>query len=295
MADEGEQSAFGQFAIGGYKMCFMRILPIDTAKIKDHSDDLNCGTRARSADDQSPSIITPGLNVLLQPTPEELAVLLPLIGFTLDTTYKWTDTALPSFNMKWDRGVAAAIRAYTGAKVDQAQFYSVKGSALILSLRIFAMTISDGATFTEAPVANNSTPFVHSQGVINLDGSARKYTRVQYSVSNRLTVEHNNSVYPTNIDAGDRIEQVSVNFPANTEHEDLIAEGWGATRADGIAGDLQFTRGGKSVLFDWDVMKADGKEPPIPPRGQEIRFDQTWSVYKGEAASSTIVTLDTTA
>lgn len=300
MANEGAQSAFSQFAIGGYKMCFEHIDPLDNAKLKDHSDSMNCGTRARSAADQSKSITILGATVYLQPTPEELAVLLPLIGFTLNTTYGWTDALLPKFVMKTERRVSSGssvkVRSYSDCSVDSAQFWSTKGQPLNLALRIFAMGYADGGSFTESEVSNNSTPFMHNEGECEIDGEARKFTNFRYSINNRLTIEHNNSVLPTNIDAGDRIETVGLNVPANLEHEDLIDSQW--TQADQVAGYAawaKYTRGGKSVLFTYDVLKGDAGMPPFPIRGNEIRYGHNFRVYKDDATSSTIVTLDTTA
>ena len=302
MANEGMQSAFTRLAIGGYKMCFERIEPIDAAKLVDHSAKLNCGTRQRMATDQSPSIKILGFTAYLQPTPEELAVLLPLIGWTLNTgTYRWTDTRLSTFTCKTARQAERTaatewVRSYTNCRVNVAQFYSSKGQPLNLALQIFAMGYDDEATFSETEVSNNSTPFVHSQSATTLDGATRYYTQFRYAVNNRLNVEHNNSVLPTNIDEADRIETVSFNMPQNDEHTDLILDPWDDTaRAAGIAGSTVFTRGGKSLTLAWDVLKSEANVPALPIRGNEIRFQKNYNVYLDDALSATLVTLDTSA
>lgn len=296
MADEGVQSAFARYSIGGKKMCFERIKSNDRALIIDHSARLNCGTRSHSAADQSPGPMFLGYTVFLEPTPEEWVEILPKLGLTLATgTWTFSGETLPTFTSQIDR--VESVRTYSTCKVNRAQIYSATGQPLICALEVVAMSYSDGnqGTFSGDAVSSSSTPYVHNQGVFTSGGSTvRKYSSFMYALNNRVVTEHNNSVLPTNQDEGDRVEQVHLNFPANTEHEDLIALDWGASRVAGFAAFATFTRGGKSLRFDWESLKANGAQPEIPMRGKELRYQQVWNAYKA-TTSSTIVTSDITA
>lgn len=290
MANEGVQSAFARYSLDGNKLCFERIRSKDRALIIDHSARMNCGTRAHSANDQSPGPMSLGYTVFLEPTPEEFDIILPKIGFTkVSTNWVFSTELVPAFDSQIDRVVT--VRSYTGCRVNRAQFYSSTGQPLILALDVVAMGYSDGAqnTFSGSAVTGSSTPYVHNQAEMTTGGTARKFSSFMYAVNNRIFEEHNNAALPTNLDPADRIEQVQANFPANSEHQGIITNDWGTTRTDGVTGFAKYTRGTKSLQISWESLKADGAQPDIPMRGREIRFQQTWSVYKTTTSSTTIV------
>lgn len=296
MANEGKFSTKGRFALGGTKFCFERIRRLDRNTMIDHTETVMCGTYEHNAANQSDDIKEYGFEVVLQPTHAELAILLPLIGFTETSggsgIYRPNETEVAYTTAKIDEVIN--VRSYTDVKIDKAIFQASRSQPLRLRLVCMAKTAADGASFSETGAGGSH--YVFSQGVLTLNGSAYYMSSWVFAVDNRLRREFNNSITATNIDQRDRVQYLSVNLPFNTEGKTIHDLLWSSSRIDGFSGNTVFTRGANSATFAFDNLKAEGNNPDFYNR-EELRQDHTFKIFDttsgGNTEPSSKVTLAT--
>jgi hypothetical protein len=295
------QSAHAKLAINGTQMEFLEFDGGQTIELVDSSDQAN-----RGFFDHAMERVTQGLKIIrfkitMQPSPSELDILIPLMGFAQSPTDTFTPTdnfdAL-DFSVIADR--VAKVHTYAGCIVDKAIFKGAKGrTPITLELHIVGKTETEGNAGTfSASALDTDHNYAFTEGVLTLEGSARPFSQFALGIENNVFASFNNSQTAECIHPTDRNVWLACSSPYNTTHADLYTKaahsGAIATDVDGAAGSLVFTRSTKSTTFTFANLKSIAKSPNIPSRS-EIRLDQFYKAYRSGSTASVIITHDNTA
>jgi len=229
------------------------------------------GTRSRQADDTRVGPYRVGGQLVLEPTPEDLAIWLPRIlgAAPSGTTYNLAET-LPSFTLAIDR--VARVFTYAGCKVTRATFQGSQGGLLRLVLDIVAQSESVSAAGTFPSLSLGATqPYIFSDVGLNLAGVAREVKQFELMIDNSIVADRfMNSVTIVNAPEGDR------NILLRTVHA------WAAGNTDlyaqalsGAAGVLQWTNSlggsppsGYQTTFSFATLQVPDRSPNVPGRSE---------------------------
>lgn len=226
------------------------------------------GTRSHLDGSASKGTYTVGGQIVLEPRPEELAVLLP---FILGTGGVLTE-ALPDFSLTVNKVVGCYT--YTGCKINTARFQSSAGQNLRLTLDVQGLDREAAEWSAGTPTVQQ--PYVHHQCVLTLATSARKVKTIDLLINNALLLDNfNNSQSRTSIDEGDRIVTLTCETPFTADELDLCE-----TKIAGIAGSLVYTNGLKSIGFTLPNLKAPDNDPDINDRTQGIPLSTEFQAYQ---------------
>lgn len=288
------QSALSKLAIDGQQVEFISFEGGQTIELVDNSEQANRGIL-----DHVKERVTQGLKIVkfkitLDPSPSELDVILPLIGFTESTdTFSLTDDfSSLEFDVIADR--VAKVHTYADCKIDKAIFKCQKGRMpLRLELHIIGKTETEGAAGSFSATALDADHnYAFTEGVLTLEGSARPMDRFALGIENNMFASFNNSQTAECIEPTDRSIWLACSSPYNTTHADLYTNA--TADVGGAAGSLVFTRSTKSTTFTFANLKSIAKSPNIPPRS-EIRLDQFYRAYKSGSTAPLVITHDNTA
>ena len=226
--------------------------------------------------------------LVLEPSPEELALLLPWIlgAAASGTTYALAET-VPERYITIDR--IAKVFTYAGVKVDRATFSAREGEILRLSLDLVGKTetVANAGTFPALTIGATA-PFIFTDGAFTMQASARSVKDVEIVIDNRLEVQFNNSTTASFIDATDRMVSVNVSTPYTSSETDLYAQALA-----GAAGSFVFTNGGYSLTFAFAKLQVADQSPVVAGK-QEIPLRMAMVARKSATTNELIVTLDST-
>jgi hypothetical protein len=233
------------------------------------------GTRSHVADDTRLGPYTVGGMLVLEPTPEDLAIWLPRIlgGAPTDDVPKAypLDETLPSFTLAIDR--VAKVFTYAGCKVNRAVLGGTQGGLLRLALDIVAQGESIGAAGsfpTLSPV--NTQPYIFSDLALTLAATSREVRQFSLSIDNALVTDRfMNSLTIVGAPEGDRMISLNTTHawaPANT---DLYAQA-----LSGAVGTLTLTNAlggtppsGYQTIFNFATLQSPDRSPNVSGR-QEV-------------------------
>ena len=146
------------------------------------------GTRSHQSDDTRVGPYTVGGRLVLEPTPEDLAVWLPRIlgAEAAGTTYDLAET-LPSFTLSIDR--VAKVFTYAGCKVDRATFQGSQGGLLRLTLDLVAQSENVAAAGTFPSLSpSTAPPYIFSDLALTLAATSREVK--QFELYDRQRTGH---------------------------------------------------------------------------------------------------------
>ena len=131
------------------------------------------GSRSHSSEDTRSGPYSVAGQLVLEPTPEDLAIWFPRIlgAAASGTTFALAET-LPDFNLAVDRG--AKVFTYAGCKVGKATFSGTQGGLLRLTLHIVGKTeaIGNSGTFP-ALTLTETQPYIFSDVSLAAVGQPR--------------------------------------------------------------------------------------------------------------------------
>ena len=267
---------------------FLSITPGGGVELIDTNEEATRGTRDPAKERVVQGLINTELAIEMNPTPAELDLLLPWIGFTETVDVFALDEALTYRDILIDFDTHRQI--FQDAKVNTAEFSSSKGQPLKLTLNVLCRT-QDTPVATAFPSISIDTeaPYVHHQGVLTLRSVAREYTEVSLLIDNVLNAEHNNAQNPTIIFATDRKITGSCNTPFSEDEDDLYTAPLAS--AAGAAGTLVYTNGGQSTTFTLANVKENAVKAPAITGG-EIRQPIDFMVFSDGSTKSLVITHD---
>lgn len=290
------QGFAAQLAINGQAMEFISLEGGQTTELVDDSENAIRGILDHPKERVTQGLKRIKLDIVMEPSPSELDVLLPLIGTAESPTDTFTltdDFSSLTFTVIVDR--VQHVHTYAACKVDKAVFRGQMGSKPIrLELTIIGTTAeSEGASGSfSATALDTDHNYAFYEGVLTLESSARSFDRFALGIENNLFPSFNNSqtaecLLPTN-----RNIWLACSSPYDSDDNDLYTSG--IADAGGAAGSLAFTRAGKSTTFSFANLKLIGRPPSIPGKS-EIRLDQYYRAYKSGSTAALIITHDNTA
>jgi hypothetical protein len=225
------------------------------------------GTRSHVSDDTRQGPYRVAGNVVLEPTPADLAIWLPRIlgGTPTSGTYPLADT-LPSFTLSIDR--VAQVFNYAGCKVNRATFQGSKGGLVRLSLDIVGQseTIAGAGTFPALSPSTEQGPYIFSgDPTLTLNGVVREVADFELVIDNRLVIDRfMNTLTVVNLPEGDRTVTLNTTHAWASQNTDLYDQA-----LIGAAGTLAFTNGSSSTTFNFGTLQVPAESPATAGK-QEI-------------------------
>ena len=228
----------------------------------------------------------------LEPSPEELALLLPWIlgGSPSGTSYPLADTLSSRF-VQVDR--IAKVHTYAGVYVNRATFRGSEGAAVRLTLDLIGQTETEGNAGTFPAITPlNTPPFMFAEGVLTLVAASRSFQDFTLDINNALETKFYNSRTATRIRPTDRIVSFSCTVPYDTDNTALYGQA-----AAGAAATLVFTppapHSGYSLTFTFGAMQFPKAPPTINGKG-ELVLPLNGIARRLTTTPSLAVTLDST-
>lgn len=267
------------------------------------------GTRSHVSDDTRTGPYSVGGTLVLEPTPQDLAVFLPLIlgANASGTTYALAET-LQSFTMTVDR--VTDRFTYQSCVVSRATFSGQKGGLLQLSMDIVAQkegkiisnAFSEGMSGTADAMSltpSVTTPFQFSGDLImTLQSSARETDFFEVTIDNGVVADRfMNALTITGAPTADRVITVRTSHPYASGNTDLYAQALA-----GAAGTLKLAQGswasvgdsGYGMIFTFGTLQVPDNSPTVPSR-EEIMLGLEMVARKTGSTSELSIALDPTA
>lgn len=131
------------------------------------------------------------------------------------------------------------------------------------------------------PTGAQRTPYIFSQGVLNIGGTAYSFDAFQLIIDNGLVVRNRNSLTPTCMYPTQRRIYLSVNLP-------FLAANW--TMANSaftapVTAFMTFTNGSRSCRFDFGALRNTRETPTITGK-TEIPLNLNLEGYRNGATAS---------
>lgn len=264
-------------------------------------------TRSRHTGNVNAGPYTVGGPLAVQPSPDELRVLLPyILGGTESGsgtsgspwTYALAET-LPDAKISQDlrlsgTGSDAMVFHWDGVKFNTARFSSSAGSQ-VLTLEIDAQGKSQTVNSTWPSIGSTLTvdkPFIHAQLVLTLGGTAYQVDNFSLSIDNALILDRFlNSLTRTDIPESDRNITLEVDNPFKIADIALYE-----IAVAGLAGTAVFTNGSSILTFTFANLKAPTNIIERAQRGEAMNRLQFTAYETGTPGSTTkemVTTLST--
>lgn len=195
---------------------------------------------------------------------------------------------LPEFDVLIDR--VAKRFVYAGCKVGRATFRATAGGALELDLEITGKSETVSATAFPSITAPTDPPYIWSDAVCTVEGSARVVTRWELSIDNQLNARFSNSNNATDIHTQGRVVTVSMTVPYTSDEVDLY--GINASGASGAT--FVLTNGGRSLTFTIGALAVADSSPVVGGPG-EILLEMSGIAKSTGSTKELSITSDSTA
>lgn len=225
------------------------------------------GTRSHISTDSRAGIYTVGGTVVLEPTPEELAILFPhILGTAASGTSFVLGETLIEFMTQHDR--VAKVFSANYCKVARATFSGSPGQMLRLSLDIVGKTWTEANSGTFPALTPGVTqPYIFSDCILALTGvNSCEIDSFELTIDNGLVTDRfHNSQTLTDIPEADRTISLAVTTPYNSTYATLQAAL--AADVDGSAGTLTVTNGNYSTVFTFGALQCVHETPVIDGKG----------------------------
>jgi hypothetical protein len=255
------------------------------------------GSRSHQADDTRVGPYSVGGQLLLEPTPEDLAIWLPRIlgAAPSGTTYNLAET-LPSFTLSIDR--VAKVFIYAGCKVKRATLQGAQGGLLRLALDLVAQSESVASAGSFPSLSLGATqPYIFSDLALSLATAAREVKQFELLIENGLVTDRfMNSLTIVNAPEGDRAVTLKTVHAWAAGNTDLYAQALA-----GAAGTLQLTNAlggspptGYQTTFSFATLQVPDRSPNVPGR-QELLLNLEMVARRVGSTPELIVTHDSTA
>lgn len=288
---------FSALSLGGTRIHFKKIDPTDSAHhLVDAAQGRITGSRFPRSEYVVPGQEVHRHHILLEPTAEEFAVLLPLMGIpvTSGTTYTISET-LSSFSMIIDR--VAKVHTYGTSYVDKWILRGQKGlKPWALELQIVSLGDTEGAagSFTPTPPATATGPYPFSKGTMTLGGTGYAFDQFVLACDNRVLLRYNNAETADDAMATGCELILATSLPYTATEAGLFTTGSGSNRADGVVATLAFSLAGVSTSFAIANVKTPNQPPKIESKFAEVRLPRYFTGYATSGTALLVVTHDST-
>ncbi len=256
------------------------------------------GTRSRISERTRTNMRKVTGSLTLNPNALELVNLLPRIlgGAAAGTSFPLAET-LPFFTVAIDKsnGTDGKVPTYSSCYINSATFKAEQGQPLSLELQIEGVdeTLNAAGSFPNLTLGVATGPFIFSDAVYNVGGSAYNFKSFECKIDNQLDTERfMNSLTRTAIPSKGRVITVTLDGPYSVNSAVYPTA---ATAAAGVAVTATFTNTIQAVSLLMSFVKVH-----FPRKGQKLNGrDEVMMPLVGEAKSvaatkELVVTLDST-
>jgi hypothetical protein len=247
------------------------------------------GTRSMPIERTRDGTVRINGTIAFHATPAMLDLLLPRIMGSAEVAdlFAVAET-LPEFDVLIER--VAKRFVYAGCKVARATFRATAGGALELDLEITGKSETVSATAFPAITAPTDPPYIWSDAVCTVEGSARVVTRWELSIDNQLNARFSNSNTATDIHTQGRVVTVSMTVPYTSDEVDLYnINSSGASGATFV-----LTNGGRSITFTIGALAVADSSPVVGGPG-EILLEMNGIAKSSGSTKELSITSDSTA
>lgn len=169
---------------------------------------------------------------------------------------------LPQFDVLLDR--VAKRFVYAGCKIGRATFRASAGGALELDVEIVGKSETVSATAFPSITAPTDPPYIWSDAVCTVEGTARTVTQWELTIDNQLNARFSNSTTATDIHTQGRIVTLSMTVPFTSDETDLYG-----IKASGASGaTFVLTNGGRSLTFTVGALAVADASPTVGGPGE---------------------------
>jgi hypothetical protein len=247
------------------------------------------GTRSEPIERTRDGLIRVAGSIALHATPSMLDLVLPrIMGAAEATDVFAVAETLPEFDVLIDR--VARRFVYGACKVSRATFRASAGGALELDLEINGKTETVSATAFPSITAPTDPPYIWSDAVCTVEGSARIVTQWELTIDNQLESRFSNSQNATSIHTQGRVVTVSMTVPYTSDEIDLY--GIAASGAGGAT--FVLTNGGRSLTFTVGALMVADSSPVVGGPG-EILLQLSGTAKSTGSTKELQITNDSTA
>lgn len=153
---------------------------------------------------------------------------------------------------------------YGNCLVDKAHFRARASGFLELTLDLIGQTETVAATAFPAISAPTDSPYVWSDCVVTLGGSARVVTEFDLLIDNHVTARFSNSQTATDSYPVDRTVTIMLKTPYTSDYTDL----YGVNSGGASAASLVFTNGSNTLTFSIAALQIPDNSPTIQNKGE---------------------------
>jgi hypothetical protein len=247
------------------------------------------GTRSMPIERTRDGTVRINGTIAFHATPAMLDLLLPRIMGSAEVAdlFAVAET-LPEFDVLIER--VAKRFVYAGCKVARATFRATAGGALELDLEITGKSETVSATAFPTIAAPNDPPYIWSDAVCTVEGSARVVTRWELSIDNQLNARFSNSNTATDIHTQGRVVTVSMTVPYTSDEVDL----YGINSSGASGATFVLTNGGRSITFTVGALAVADSSPGVSGPG-EILLEMNGIAKSSGSTKELSITSDSTA
>lgn len=225
------------------------------------------GTRSRDGARTRKTLQEVGGQLVIAMTPLELDKWLPRILGAAESTDSFAlAETIPEWGCLIDRGAKRFV--YTGCKVARAVFAGTPGGIITCTMDVIGKAGSSVGTSWPATIPSiaGDQPYVFSDLTFSLDAdaSAAEMLGFRLTVDNFMQRRYANSLTATQVYAGDRLITWEVDTPFTTDEVDLYVQA-----VAGDAGDMTWTNGNVSTLWEFPLLQVPNEDPVTNQRGGE--------------------------
>ena len=247
------------------------------------------GTRSLPIERTRDGIYRIGGGIQFHATPSMLDLILPRIMGAAEVADVFAfGEALTPFDVLIDR--VAKRFVYGGCKVGRATFRATAGGPLELDVELMGKTETVSATAFPSITAPTDPPYVWSDAVCTIEGTARTVTQWELTIDNRLTSRFANSQSATDISTEGRDVTVSLTVPFTADEVDL----YGINSSGASAATFALTNGGRSISFAVAALMVPDSSPVVGGPG-EILLQLSGSARMSGSTRELVITSDSTA
>ena len=247
------------------------------------------GTRSIPIERTRDSIYRVSGGIQFHATPSMLDLILPRIMGANESTdvFAFAET-LPAFDVLIDR--VAKRFVYGGCKVGRATFRASAGGPLELDCELTGKTEVVSATAFPSISAPTDPPYVWSDAVCTIEGTARTVTQWELTIDNRINSRFANSQTATDIHTEGRDVTLSLTVPYTSDEVDL----YGINSSGASAATFVLTNGNRSITFSVAALMVPDASPVVGGPG-EILLTLSGSARSSGATKELVITSDSTA
>jgi len=233
--------------------------------------------------------------IVLQPTPLELGVLLPIMGFTNSTGNTWIPTANLSTDMEFrmDIDMGSEMLSYAKCVVSKWVFQGQRGrQPWTVMLEIICDVETSLVSWATNTAIGSGRPYAFHQAALSLGGTSRNFYRAVLANDFHVEDEFYNSQTLTDICPQTWDMTLATAVPFNSTNEGLYTGPRdNSTRP---AGSLTLTGTNVSTSFSFAELVALPKPPDILRRDESLKLGLFYRPVATDSNDLVTITHDST-